>query len=215
MHAWNRWRTCLTLLAALALAPAALAQSTMGNYLGRAASDVAVELGERASFLDQELAVRPADQLAGCIVWQSPSPGEPLDPRTPIRFLCPSEVVVPELTGLTVAAAGQLCATRCLGLSLAPKCEATAAAPGPSEMALLVATQCTPANTLVAPGHTVAVVAGPATSDESDANVIYILLLGALAAFALVLALIFYVRYVSARDELRIFKAPRNGPSDG
>ena len=99
-----------------------------------APDDVAGELGERARFLDQTFATLSAEQLAGCIVWQSPMPGEPLEAQAQVQFLCLSEVLVPALNGLTVAAAAELCATRCLGLAIAPTCEAAGVKPTPAEM---------------------------------------------------------------------------------
>jgi hypothetical protein len=198
----------LALVAALAPARAS-AQESMGNYLGRPAADAARDFGDRARFLDQEFRQRTPDRLTGCIVWQTPMPGQPVGPEIAVEFLCPEETLVPELHGLTVAAAIELCSYRCLALEIVPSCGSAGVPPAAAQMALLVQTQCTPPNTLVAPGHTVGVIVGAGSSDDSDSNVLFVFL-AVVAAIALALALLFYLRWTSARDELRIFKSPRN-----
>ncbi len=180
----------------------------MGAYTGQPPSSIPQELRRRARFLDEQLNERKSPPDAGCVVLQSPGPGEQLADDTPVAFLVASSVPAPEFQGLSLAAAQQLAAQFCLSVNVVASCTGDASATVASAPNSLVTSQCTQANTLVDIGGQIGVIVSPA-DDPKPAYFALFVAAAAVAALAAAFALWFYARYSAARDELAIFKSPR------
>ncbi len=179
----------------------------MGAYTGQSPRSIPAELRRRARFVGHDLSTLASPPDEGCVVLQSPAAGEELGPDTQVAFLVSSTVPTPDFQGLSLAAAQQLAEYFCLSVTAVPSCDGdespTSAAP-----TSIVAQQCTPPETPVDIGNQIGVVVSPA--DDPQPLLMGLLILAAtLAVLAAAFALLFYVRYASARDELAIFKQPR------
>ncbi len=180
----------------------------MGSYTGQSPSSIPQELRARARFLDEQLSERKSPPETGCVVLQSPAPGEQLRGDTPVAFLVANRVPAPQLQGLSLAAAQQLAEQFCLSVAVVPSCDGSTDAVVSSSPSSVVTSQCTPAEDLVDIGGQIGVVVSPA-DDPQPLFFALFLAAATLAALAAAFALVFYARYNAARDELAIFKSPR------
>lgn len=187
---------------------AAAQTGRMGAYTGQSPSAIPQELRERARFLDEQLRERRSPPDVGCVVLQTPAPGEPLGGDTPIAFLVASSVPTPQFQGLSLAAAQQLAEQFCLSVTVVASCSGDSDAAVSSAPNSIVTAQCTPPEALTDIGGQIGVVVSPA-DDPQPLFFALFLAAAVLAALAAAFALVFYARYSAARDELAIFKSPR------
>ncbi|MCC7011853.1 MAG: hypothetical protein IT454_04750 [Planctomycetes bacterium] len=191
-------------------APIGAQDGVMRDYLGPNMDRARADFGARARFLDGDLHEISADEASGCVLWQSPLPGEALGAQETPTFLVVNLVPVPDVVGLTVSTANTVLAESCLVMDVVTSCDsdAQASAPTAAQRVQYVGQQCTNPDELVPPGSHIGVVV---VNTPPPQSLWFAIGLGVLAALALALALMFYVRYTAARDELDIMKQPR-GP---
>lgn len=184
------------------------ATQRMGAYTGQSPSSIPRDLRDRARFLDEQLRERDKAPDGGCVVLQTPAPGEELKSDTQVSFLVANTVPTPQFQGLSLGAAQQLAEYFCLSVVVVPSCN-DASSPGTtSSRASIVTAQCTPPNTSVDIGNQIGVVVSPA-EDPSPLMMGLAILAATLFLLAAAIALAYYVRFNAARDELAIFKSPR------
>lgn len=191
-------------------APAVQRQATqrMGAYTGQSPRAIPQDLRDRARFLDEQLRDGAGAPDSGCVVLQTPPPGEELKSDTQVSFLVANTVPTPQFQGMNLAAAQLLAEHFCLSVIAVPTCESGADAAISSSPSSVVTAQCTPPNSTVEIGNQIGVVVSPA-DDPSPLMMGLAILAAVLFVIAAAIALAYYVRYNAARDELAIFKAPR------
>jgi len=182
----------------------------MGSYQGRSPRDLPPALRDRARFYREDLTQSERAPDGGCIVLQSPAPGSEVTPNTQVAFLVAQTVPTPDFTGMPLAAAEALAQYYCLSVNVVGSCDGAsdAAAPASSPTSAVVA-QCTPPETPTDIGNDIGVIVAPSDDPAPQPLLLALAIAGALLLVATALALMFYIRLNSARDELAIFKSPR------
>jgi hypothetical protein len=189
-------------------ATAIQARERMGAFTGQSPRAIPAELRRRARFVGRDLATLEQAPDDGCVVMQSPAPGDELGADTPIAFLVASSVPTPDFHGLSLAAAQALAEHFCLSVAAVPSCEGADNSTGAAAPDSIVDTQCTPPDSIVDIGNQIGVVVSPADDPQPLMMGLFVLA-ATVALLATALALLFYARYASARDELAIFKSPK------
>lgn len=184
------------------------ATQRMGAYTGQSPRSIPQDLRGRARFLDEQLRESTKAPDSGCVVLQTPAPGEELRPDTQVSFLVANTAPTPNFQGMSVAAAQQLAGYFCLSVAVVPSCDGGSDAVTSSSPTSIVTAQCTPPDSTVDIGNQIGVVVSPA-DDPSPLLMGLAILAATLFLLAAAIALAYYVRYNAARDELAIFKSPR------
>lgn len=180
----------------------------MGAYTGQSPRSIPQDLRDRARFIDEQLRDGAAAPDVGCVVLQTPAPGEELKPETQVSFLVANTVPTPQFQGMSLGAAQQLAEYFCLSVVVVPSCVGDSDAATSSSPSSIVTAQCTPPDSTVDIGNQIGVVVSPA-DDPSPLMLGLAILATALFVLAAAIALAYYVRFNAARDELAIFKSPR------